>query len=318
MGLLLRSSAAVILVACGSPAGDPMGGKPIAPDASSPSQSDAPTTSAAMCDGKTAQPLDATWNIQVGSAMRVARVHVPASYSPQTRTPLVINIHGRTGWGSQQASLSHAIAKSDAAGFIVIHPEGTGSPTSWNSGGGCCDPAASNNVDDVGFMRAILDKAEAELCVDSSRIYAMGLSNGGYLAHRIACDLSDRVAAIGAVAGLVQGSCSPARPVPVWMVHGTSDTLVDYSWVPATVNFWKGTNGCTTQSTTYTNGDASCVTHAGCTANAGLVMCTIQGGGHQWPGGDALPFLGKKSDDIVATDALWDFFVAHPLPASMQ
>ncbi|HUS29933.1 MAG TPA: PHB depolymerase family esterase [Kofleriaceae bacterium] len=321
MGLLLRASAAltVLVVAC-SPGGGGMGTGDDAPDAAvTTPMPDAATTTAANCDGKTAQPLDATWNITVGSAMRVARVHVPASYSPQSRTPLVLDIHGRSGWGSQQAALAHAIAKSDAEGFIVIHPEGTGSPTSWNSGGGCCDPAAANNVDDVGFMRAILDKAEAQLCVDPARIYAMGLSNGGYLAHRIACDLGDRVAAIGAVAGLLQGNCTPARPVPVWMVHGTSDTLVDYSWVPATVNFWDATNGCSTESTTYTHGDASCVTHAGCTANASLVLCTIQGGGHQWPGGDALPFLGKKSDDIIATDALWDFFVAHPLPsAAMQ
>jgi polyhydroxybutyrate depolymerase len=104
----------------------------------------------------------------------------------------------------------------------------------------------------------------------------MGLSNGGYLAHRIACDLGDRVAAIGAVAGLLQGACTPARPVPVWMVHGTADTLVDYDWVPSTMTFWKGTNGCTTQSQTYSHGDASCVTHGGCTGGANLTDCSDQ------------------------------------------
>jgi polyhydroxybutyrate depolymerase len=283
------------------------------PDDGSNGDDDAPVS--ATCAGKHTQPLDGTWSLTVGTLTRKANVHVPASYDPTKRTPLVINLHGRTSNATQQAWLSHANAKSDAAGFVVIHPEAWGSPTSWNAGGGCCDPAAANNIDDSGFVKAVLDKAEAELCVDTSRVYVMGLSNGGYLAHRMACELTDRIAATGAVAGLLQlSTCAPTRPMPVFLVHGTSDTLVSYDWVDETVDYWRITNHCTTMTTSYQNGAATCVTHGGCNGGADVVLCTIAGGGHQWPGGETVPFLGTKSDDVIATDALWDFFVAHPLP----
>lgn len=273
--------------------------------------SDAPPQSA-TCDGKTAQPLDATWNIMVGSSMRVAKVHVPASYDPSKRTPLVVDVHGRTANASGEMSLTHSIAKSDAAGFIAIYPESATTPTSWNSGT-CCEPASSSNLDDTGFFKKLLDEAEAKLCIDTSRVYMMGMSNGAYESHRLGCEMADRIAAIGPVAGLLlfQG-CSPTKPMPVMMVNGTSDSLSLYQYVASGVNFWKGKNGCTTMTTTYTNGDASCVTYGGCTAGADVVLCTIQDGGHQWPGGETLPFLGNKSDNLIATDALWDFFVAHP------
>ena len=273
------------------------------------------SVSTGTCAGKTAQPVDATWMIAVGSANRVARVHVPASYDPSKRTPLVIDVHGRTQNASGQMTLSKSKEKADAEGFIVIHPESGTSPTAWNSGT-CCDPASANNVDDTGFMKKLIDEAESKLCIDPSRIYMMGMSNGGYESHRIACELADRVAAVGPVTGLLlfQG-CAPSRPVPIMMINGTADTLTQYQYVGQTVNFWKGKNGCTTQMQTYQNGDTTCVTHGGCTAGADVVLCTVQDGGHQWPGGGSeFPFLGKKSNDIVATDALWSFFKAHPKP----
>jgi polyhydroxybutyrate depolymerase len=244
--------------------------------------------------------------------MRVAKVHVPASYDPRVRTPVVVDIHGRTQNAAGEMALSHSVAKSDAAGFIAIYPESSTTPTSWNSGT-CCDPASSTNLDDTGFFRALLDQAEARLCVDTSRVYLMGMSNGAYEAHRLGCELTDRVAAIGPVAGLLlfQG-CAPSRPLPVMMVNGTADSLSQYQYVGAGVDYWKAKNHCTTTTTSYQHGDATCVTYGGCTGGADVVLCTIADGGHQWPGGDTLPLLGKKSDDLIATDALWDFFVAHP------
>lgn len=298
-----RPIALLFLVACTSPptadtAVDAPGGATDAPS---------DTTTSASCTGKTTQPLDTTWTI----GNRKANVHVPAGYDPQSRTPLVLNIHGRTHNANGQANLSRAIAKSNAAGFLLVHPESATSPTSWNAGT-CCDPASTTDLDDVGFITALLDELESRLCVDPDRIYAMGLSNGAYLAHKLACEVSDRFAAIGPVAGLhLQSPCSPSRPVPVMMVNGTADTLSTYQYVDEAVDFWKARNGCTTRSTTYMQGDATCVTHSGCTAGADVVLCTIQGGGHQWPGGETLPFLGKKSTDLSATDALWAFFAAH-------
>jgi polyhydroxybutyrate depolymerase len=306
------------LVACGSPmqSGDSV-------DASASGGGDDGSTTIvdappqmATCSGKSSQPLDATWTITVGSTSRTAKVHVPASYDPTKRTPLVVDIHGRTQNASGEMSLTHSIAKSDAAGFIAIYPESITTPTSWNSGT-CCEPANTLDIDDTGFFRKLLDEAEAKLCIDSSRIYMMGMSNGGYQSHRMGCELSDRVAAIGPVAGLLlfQG-CAPTRAMPVMMVNGTSDALTSYQFVDEAVDFWRAKNKCTTMSTTFQNGAATCVTHGGCTNGADVVLCTINGGGHQWPGGTEIPFLGTKSDDLIATDALWSFFVAHPLPSA--
>lgn len=312
----MRALLFLALAACGSPAmqhgdDDVTADAALGGDTGTGSGSDAQIS--ATCDGKTAQPVDSDWSLTVGTLTRTARVHVPASYDPSKHTPLLLNLHGRTSNASQQAWLSHAIAKADAEGFVVIHPEAWGSPTSWNAGGGCCDPAAANNIDDAGFIRAVLDAAETKLCVDTARVYIEGLSNGGYLAHRNACELSDRVAAIGAVAGLLQlPTCAPTKPMPVFLVHGTADQLVSYDWVDETVDYWVAKNHCTTQATTYQNGVATCVTHGGCTDGADVVLCTMANGGHQWPGGETVPFLGNNSNDLIATDALWDFFVAHP------
>lgn len=306
----MRIVVVLFVVACSSP------GQEAGVDASEGSGSGSAmidaAVSAATCEGRVAQPLDSSWTLTVGSMQRTAHVHVPASYDPTKPTPLVINVHGLTSYADQQAQLSHAIAKSDAASFVVIHPEGTGTPRSWNAGA-CCAPASTEGVDDLGFISALVDEAATRLCIDPSRVYLMGLSNGGHMAYASACQLADKFAAVASVAGILhQSSCNPARPVPLFQVHGNSDPIVAYSGGSSSVSTWKTKNGCTSSSTTYQNGAASCTTHTGCTAGADVVFCTINGGGHQWPGGDALPFLGTKSDDLIATDAIWDFFVAHP------
>lgn len=313
---------ACLMTACGSSGGSSDPGPATTPDGGgSASGEDAATpafdAAAATCAGKQAQPLDDVWTISVAGTSRKARVHVPASYDPTTPTPVVIDLHGRTSNGTQQEWLSHMLAKSDAAGFIVVHPESSTSPTSWNSGAGCCDPAYSSHVDDVGFMKQLYDELAARLCIDSDRVFAGGLSNGGYLAHTLACEMSDRIAAIGSVAGLLQvEACPVTRPMPIFDVHGTEDPIVSYSWVDATIDFWTDANGCTSEATTYQQGVATCVTHGGCDAGADVVLCTIAGGGHQWPGGETIPLLGDNTNDLNATDAMWDFFVAHPRPSS--
>lgn len=269
---------------------------------------------AQTCDAKSAQPRDSVWTIAHGGAMRTARVHVPTSYDPSSPTPVVLDFHGLNTTASQQELLSRMIAASDANGFIAVHPQGIGN--SWNAGS-CCGSAASSDVDDVGFVNALLDELEAQLCVDLDRVFAAGLSNGGHMAHRLGCELSTRIAAIAPVAGLMLFSaCDPARPVPVFAVHGDDDGIVSYSFVPATIDHWVDENSCTTTQTTLQHGDATCVTHGSCAQGADVVLCTIKDGGHQWPGGYAIPGLGTKSDDLDATDAMWTFFAAHPRPAN--
>jgi polyhydroxybutyrate depolymerase len=309
-----RSLVLILLAACAGGGTDPID-EP-SPDAASPDPN--PDAPSASCAGRTTQPRDATW--MVGG--RDVEVHVPASYDPTTATPIVINIHGLSSSGRDQAELTHMIAASDAHGFIAVHPDGTGSPRGWN-GGDCCNPASASNVDDSEFFTQLLDEVEARLCADPDRIYAIGMSNGGFMANRLGCELSSRLAAIGAVSGVLGiDSCPQTRPVPVFHVHGTSDFVIPFGGggvndnisVEDSIAGWVSRNHCTAAPvTTYDEGDASCVTYGGCDDNADVVLCTIDGGGHQWPSGESTGiFNGALSDDLDTTEAAWSFFLAHP------
>ena len=272
-----------------------------------------------LCDGKQPQMLDQSWMIDFGGATRTFEVHVPASYDPNKATPMVLNFHGLTSNGMQEIFLTGMNLKSDAQGFIAVHPEGTGN--SWNAGG-CCDPAAKDMVDDIGFVTAMLDKLESDLCVDPKRVFVTGMSNGAFLSDRIGCELAARVAAIAPVAGvLVSPTCNPARPMPVLAFHGTADMLVDYYGkgqygfigAQADIDAWATRDGCTdTAVQTFQKDDTTCMTRSACKEGAEVTLCTVDGGGHTWPGGYAIPG-GKTTMAISATDAMWDFFVKHPM-----
>lgn len=283
-----------------------------------PSTADAsPSTADAMaavaCTGRTSQPVDSVRTIATSDGQRSYRLHVPASYDPETRTPVVFNFHGLTMSAVTQEWYSKMLAKSDAEGFILVHPDGIGN--SWNAGT-CCGDAASQNIDDVGFAASLLDELEAELCVDARRVYATGMSNGGHMSNRIACALSHRFAAVAPIAGSnYTPNCNPSRPVPVLHVHGTADAIVPYSQSTSAVDGWVARNGCTGDAqTTFQNGEAECETWSSCDAGAEVTLCTISGGGHTWPGGETIPGLGHVSDDLIANDAMWTFFQKHPLP----
>jgi polyhydroxybutyrate depolymerase len=184
--------------------------------------------------------------------------------------------------------------------------------------------AAQQNVDDIGFVKDILATAEDKLCVDTHRVFATGMSNGGFLSNRIGCELADRIAAIAPVAGVTGvPTCTPSRPMPVIHFHGTADTLVPYNGdaaesfiaVPDDFAAWGMRDACTDMpSTTYSMGDVTCSSYLHCGGGAQVTLCTVQNGGHTWPGGTPVPALGYTTTNINATDAMWSFFQAHPLP----
>lgn len=280
-------------------------------------------TTPASCSGKVSQPTDASWTLQVGGISRTVEVHVPASYDPTRAVPLVINFHGYTSNGMQQAALTGMSAKADAAGFVVAYPEGTGSPSGFDAGA-CCGQAAQDGVDDIGFTRAIIATAGDKLCLDAHRVFVTGFSNGGFMSHRIACELADRVAAVAPVSGVLgipDDACTPARPIAVIDFHGQADDTVPYDgsqqdgWpsAPDTFAGWAKRDQCSGAPTvTYQKGDVSCSTYAACAGGSAVELCTISDGGHAWPGSRiALP---GTTQDIDATDAIWSFFVAHPMP----
>lgn len=313
----------VAFAACGknTAAGDDDDTVDAASSVDGPLGVDAATSNA--CSGKSAQPLDAVWTLESSGMTRSIRVHVPASYDPARPTPVVLDFHGYTMSAQAQEDMTRFPAKADALGFITAHADGTGSLRGWNAGA-CCGTPAQTNLDDVGFVNALLDELEARLCVDPRRVYSTGFSNGGFLSHRLACEASDRIAAIAPVSGMMGiDDCTPTRPIPVMHFHGTSDTIVPYDGggltgyrsAAETDAGWAMRNGCDTATTeTFANGDSRCVSHTGCDGGSEVTLCTITGGGHTWPGGGYFPG-GHITTDLSATDAMWAFFAAHPLPS---
>jgi polyhydroxybutyrate depolymerase len=261
--------------------------------------------------------------VNVGNDTRVFEVHVPTSYDPSARTALVLNFHGLGSNGTQQDELSGMSAKADVEGFVAVHPEGLGSLQSWNAGE-CCGYAQEANEDDIGFANTMIDALESKLCVDSHRIFVTGMSNGAFFAQRVGCELASRVAAIAPVAGvLAPPTCAPSRAPAVIEFHGTLDPLVPYDGdlelglpsVPATFAGWAVRDSCTDElRETYSNHDSQCATHESCASDARVTLCTVSGGGHTWPGGQPLPWLGYTTPYLSATDEMWSFFEAHALP----
>lgn len=262
-------------------------------------------------------------SITSGGATRKARVHVPTGYDAKQKVPLVLVFHGYLENAQQIEKISEMTPVSDAKGFVVAYPEGISQ--SWNAGK-CCGSAASQKAPDVQFVSDLIDALSSDLCIDDKRVYAAGFSNGGMLSNRLACELSNRIAAFAPVSGpLAMDGCSPTRFMPMIEFHGTSDLVVPYGGnglggalsVAANVAFWTQNAGCTDGQPTqvFKNGDSTCVEYSQCQAGAAVRLCSVEGGGHQWPGGQSAGSLaGKLTQDIDASDEMVKFFLAHPLP----
>ena len=276
-------------------------------------------------------PRDFVGHVVSSGYPRTFRVHVPPGYRSDRPMPVVMSFHGYVSSGASHERETRLSPFADREGFIVVYPNALDAWSmqrfstvpwlrSWNAGS-CCGDAQGYQLDDVAFVRALLAQLESQLCVDQRRVYAAGMSNGGMLAHRLACELSDRIAAVAAVSSVnVLHDCHPSRPVPVLQMNGTEDHIVPYdgsAWfssAQASVDGWALRNDCDPAAliTTFEHGDTTCVAHTGCVP---VEQCTIRGGGHAWPGGSAPPPLGKASRDFSANEQLWRFFQANPLPA---
>lgn len=284
------------------------------------------------CTGKTLGPGDRDVTLTSGGLLRVAHVHVPASYDASTGTMLIIAYHGFFETGLEQEVQSRMNPSSDAHGFIAVYPEGVAN--SWNAGD-CCGDAWTNSVDDVQYTKDLLARLESDYCIDPKHVFATGFSNGGFFSHRLGCEMSDVFGAIAPVAGVLgedPSQCRPKRPIPVLDFHGTADPVVPYNGgtpliqlnlagvldfrsVGTTLSFWITNNACLAPPTTYfKNGDVTCTLWGTCKGKADVVHCAIANGGHQWPGGVTLPVVGYNTMDISATETMVQFFLAHPLP----
>jgi len=268
----------------------------------------------AACAGKTGRPGAQQREIASGVLARTFRLSVPSSYDGSRPVPLVVDFHGVLSNAAEQEPRSRMVEAGEANGFIVATPDGY--HRSWNAEV-CCSDAMADNVDDVGFMRDMVADIGADYCVDPDRVYAAGYSNGGIFAFYLACRAADLVAAIASIeaASPLGDLCRPSRPVPVLAFNGTGDPVVPYAISGPTVEQWRGIDGCgDTSAITYERGDSSCETWDECADGTAVELCTIEGGGHVWPGGGDFPsYLGKKTEDLSATEESWKFFAAHPM-----
>ena len=262
-------------------------------------------------------------------------VHIPPSYDGRAPVPLVIVLHGGGGNAESAVRMTAFSDKADKEEFIVVYPNGTGRLVdrllTWNSGN-CCGYALDQHVDDVGFVRALIREVEGTYRIDERRIFATGMSNGGMMSYRLACELADLIAAIGPVAGALNvESCAPSMPVSVVAFHGTADEHVLYEGgeprkradshpridrsVAYAMDFWARRNGCSSSSQRQTTGSITVETYTDCRAGTGVTLYAVKGGGHAWPGGQRGTAAGDPpTRELSATDAMWDFFARHPKP----
>ncbi len=269
-----------------------------------------------------------------GGLPRSYILHVPSGYDGHRPVPLVFDFHGGLGNALTQMRTSNFNPLADDKGFMVVYPNGTGlledKLLTWN-GGTCCGYATRNNIDDVGFVRRIVGDLESLYRIDPKRIYSTGLSNGGIMSQRLACDASDLFAAIAPVSGTLNDpGCQPAEPVSIIEFHGTADQHVPYNGgygdksladvafvsVKDTVRAWVKFDHCSTAAQTAAFTNIRHDIYSNCADGVSVELYTILGGGHDWPGGNgpAWPGGDQPTHSISATNLMWDFFSAHPKP----
>jgi len=261
----------------------------------------------AACVGKLGASGSSQVQIESGGALRTFLLRVPPQYKSSEPTPLVFNFHGYTMTAELQETYTGMTETALAAGFILAYPQGIGN--SWNAGQTCCGEALLKNVDDVGFARDMVASISEQYCIDPSRVFSTGFSNGGYLSNRLACEASDVFAAVAPASGVIDISiCTPPRPVPVMQSQGTVDPLVPYQRSKNTNDYWVEYNKCTgTPSTVYQRGNATCTVYDNCAQGASVEWCEVERMGHAWPIGQTR--YGSLDD----SDAFWEFFTRHPM-----
>jgi len=279
----------------------------------------------------------------VGDGERTYLLHVPEGHDGEAPVPLVIALHDYKRNAPQMAAVTGLSHEADRHGFAVLYPTGSGAAKthllSWNAGE-CCGEAAAADADDVGAVRAMLGDAMGALRVDAARVYATGFGNGAMMAYRLACEMSDRIAAIAPVAGpQVFPACKPRRPVPVMHVHGLDDPVAPFEGGATRVNAakpvlvrssaaaiqaWIAGNGCPRRpeidrlpNRTDDGTRVSVRRYGPCALGTEVRAYLIDGGGHTWPGGQRLSGkAGTLSRDLDATAEIWRFFEGHTLPGA--
>ncbi len=265
-------------------------------------------------------------SIYSGGIYRNYRLYIPAIYNGSTARPLILNLHGYTSNASQQQLYSNFMPIADTANFLMVYPNGTSISNQpfWNAG------ISSSLVNDINFLSELIDSLKLLYNIDLNRVYSTGMSNGGFMSHTLACELSHKITAIASVTGSIftqqyGSSCHPTRPIPVMQIHGTADATVPYSGnstmepIDSVVRYWVLNNGCNVapsfSNVPNTNTTDGCTAQHYVYANGNLgssvELFKIIGGTHSWPG---FPFGGVGTNlDINASVEIWRFFRKYQL-----
>lgn len=276
---------------------------------------------------------DQTVSVTVDGRVRTARVHLPNPLPDLKKVPVVLVFHGQLADADAQQALSQFNHLSNDHGFIAVYPAGY--QLSWNDGRKDT-PSNRDGVRDVRFVRTLLQHLEQRYPVDRRRVFALGMSSGGFFAQRLGCVMAGRFAAVASVAAVLPRTtakrCAPTRPLSVLMIMGTADPLVPYRGGPfgratvlsakASAKHWRELAQCkrprTRQLPDYAkDGTRTRVLTADrCQGGTAVKLFTVHGGGHTWPGGrQYLPedTIGRTSRDFDAGSSIWAFFAPRRL-----
>jgi polyhydroxybutyrate depolymerase len=253
---------------------------------------------------------------------RVYDLHLPPSWTPGSKLPVVMDLHYLGADGRDEDTLTQFNPIGDAEGFIVVHPYGQS--TNWNVGQ---NAPFSSGEQDVAFISTLIDTLDARYGVDLNRIYATGFGQGGFMVHRLACALNNRIAAFAVVAGSMADStafyCQTSPSVPMMMIHGTADSVVPYFagspgiWltIPDLVDFWKTRDTClgnpviTNLPDLVQEGSTIEVQQWTCAPHSEVLLYKVIDGGFDWPGGSRNIGIGTtRNMDINASEHIWEFF----------
>ncbi|QBI66606.1 PHB depolymerase family esterase [Mycobacterium avium subsp. hominissuis] len=276
-----------------------------------------------------ASARDISGTFRSGGMDRTYMLHVPAG----DPVGLVLSLHGGGGTGIAQRGLTGFDAVADAHNLLVVYPDGY--EKSWADGRGA-SPADRHHVDDVAFLVGLVTKLQNDYRVAPGHVFVTGMSNGGFMSNRLACDRADVFAAVAPVAGTLGAgvACNPSRPVSVWAAHGTADPLVPFKGgavrgrgglshavsAEAMVDKWRKVDGCQGDPSMELLPDArdGTVVHrfdsTSCAASTEVVFYRIDKGGHTWPGGKQyLPaaVIGPTTHTLDGSEAIAEFFLAH-------
>lgn len=265
--------------------------------------------------------------IKIGEKKRRYYIYIPNSYDGTKPVPLVFDFHGRGGNPRGEVAYSDFANLAEKKGFILVAPRGIfaelGMPA-WNT------RLEPDGVDDVALVKQIIKEITQKYHIDKKRIYATGMSGGARMVSRVGCDLSDIFAAIAPVAGVqFLDDCAPSRALSVITFHGKKDLVNHYKhqsnsrsyWVHGveySVGKWVEVNDCDDSAKTTKISDVvTKLTYSNCRDGAEVIFYQIEDGGHTWPSTptpSTASWAGITNKDIVATDLIWEFFMAHPMP----